>query len=62
MATLAGEAEDMKLLIPNILKALTGAPYWVWIVFFGLLWMGVKQTKDQVVSLPKILLIPSLLM
>lgn len=42
----------------NILDIILGTPYWVWIVFTYLLWVGIQATKPSTVPLWRMSIIP----
>jgi hypothetical protein len=42
----------------NILDIVLGTPYWVWIVFSYLLWVGIQATKPSMVPLWRMSIIP----
>jgi hypothetical protein len=46
---------------PSILDILTHTPVWVWALFAFILYMGYQRTKDRIVSLWRILLLPGIM-
>lgn len=44
-----------------IIKAITGTPIWVWAVFIYLLLVGLKATHNRTIYLPKLYIIPVIL-
>ena len=44
-----------------ILGAIAGTPWWVWVVFVYLLFIGIKSMKRRNVYLPKLFIIPIVL-
>jgi hypothetical protein len=41
---------------------IAGTPFWVWIVLVYLLWIGIRSTKSTVVYLPRLFIIPLIMM
>lgn len=46
---------------PSILKIIAGTPIWVWGVFAYLIFVGIKASKQRVVYIPKLFIIPVIL-
>ncbi len=45
-----------------IRNAITGTPFWVWGIFAYLLFVGIKSRHDHVVYLPKLFIVPAVLL
>lgn len=43
-------------------KIILGTPWWVWILFTYLIFVGVRATKTRIVYLPKLFIIPAILL
>ncbi|NGX37998.1 MAG: hypothetical protein K1000chlam2_01167, partial [Chlamydiae bacterium] len=44
-----------------VINALTGTPWWVYLLFVYFLYVGIKSLKPRVISLKKILILPLIL-
>lgn len=44
----------------TVIEALQGTPWWVYLIFLYLLWIGIKASKTRVVSLKKMFIAPVL--
>jgi uncharacterized protein YneF (UPF0154 family) len=44
--------------VSSLASIVSGTPLWVWGILAYLLYVGIKSTKDHVVSLPKLFIIP----
>ena len=47
--------------LSSLIKTLIGTPIWVWLVFAYLIFVGIKATRQRVVYIPKLLIIPVIL-
>jgi len=45
-----------------MLSIISGTPWWVWIIFAYILYLGFASTKPRIVWLPKLFIIPIILM
>jgi hypothetical protein len=43
------------------IAAVLNTPSWVWVIFIYLVYVGLKATKDRVIYLPKMLIVPIVL-
>jgi len=48
-------------LLDCIINSVNGTPVWVWVVFAYLVFLGLKATYDRVVYIPKLFIIPTIL-
>lgn len=48
-------------LVEFFINAITGTPTWVWVIFVYLLLIGYKATRTRVIYLPKLYIIPIIL-
>lgn len=48
-------------LMSGVLCALKGTPFWVWFLLLYIVYVGIKATHSKVVYLPKIFILPSIL-
>jgi hypothetical protein len=46
---------------PSIIKIIAGTPIWVWCVFAYLIFVGIKASKQRIVYIPKLFIIPVIL-
>ncbi|HXH55622.1 MAG TPA: hypothetical protein VNK03_07780 [Gammaproteobacteria bacterium] len=44
-----------------VMKAITSTPAWVWAIFIYLLLVGLKATRNRVIYLPKLYIVPIIL-
>jgi hypothetical protein len=44
-----------------VIKAIIGTPIWVWVIFIYLLLVGLKATRNRIIYLPKLYIIPIIL-
>lgn len=45
----------------NLFQVIIGTPFWVWGVLIYILFVGLKAARTQVISLPKLFIIPVIL-
>lgn len=43
-----------------MLHSITGAPWWVWAILCYVIFVGIKSTRDRVVYLPKLFIMPAI--
>lgn len=48
-------------LLEFVKNAISGTPWWVWVIFIYLLLVGLKATRNRVIYLPKLYIIPIIL-
>jgi len=48
----------MEIVMENFWQAVTGAPWWVYVLFFYLLSIGIKSTKPRTISIKRVVLFP----
>jgi hypothetical protein len=46
----------------NISGIITNTPWWVWLIFFYLIFVGKQSTKSRSIYLPKLFIIPIILL
>lgn len=50
------------VMMPDITRILFKTPWWVYIVFIYLITRGIQATKDRILSLPQLFIIPCILL